>query len=62
MQEDVLVTSIEQWMTENFLTLNAAKFLITRSKTQQRPQPYLAGQLLYRASSKLQVPWCYHHL
>ena len=47
MQEDV--TSIEQWMTENFLTLNAAKckqMLMTRSKTHQRPQLYLAGQLL----------------
>ena len=56
MQEDV--TSVEQWMTENFLTPNAAKckqnlMLITRSKTHQCPQllDYLAGQLLEQVQS-----------
>ena len=52
MQEDV--TSIEQWMTGNFLTLNAAKckqMLITRSKTHECPQLYLAGQLLEQVQS-----------
>lgn len=47
MQEDV--NTIEHWMTCNFLTLNATKckqMSITRSKTHQPPQLYLANQPL----------------
>ena len=52
MQEDV--TSIEQWMTDNSLTLNATKckqMLITRSKTYHHPQLYLSGQPLEQVQS-----------
>ena len=52
MQEDV--TSIEQWMTDNSLTLNATKckqMVITRSKTYHHPQLYLSGQPLEQVQS-----------
>ena len=52
MQEDV--TSIEQWMTDNSLTLNATKckqMLMTRSKTYHHPQLYLSGQPLEEVQS-----------
>ena len=52
MQEDV--TSIEQWMTDNSLTMNAIKckqMLITRSKTYHNPQLYLSGQPLEQVQS-----------
>ena len=52
MQEDV--TCIEQWMTDNSLTLNATKckqMLITRSKTYHHPQLYLSGQPLEQVQS-----------
>ena len=61
MQEDV--TSIEQWMTGNFLTLNAAKckqMLITRSKTHECPQLYLSGQLLEQVQSTSSLSWSDH--
>ena len=47
MQEDV--TTIDHWMSHNFLTLNATKckhMVITRSRTHQCPQLFLAGQPL----------------
>ena len=47
MQEDV--TTIDHWMSHNFLTLNATKckhMVITRSRIHQCPQLFLAGQPL----------------
>ena len=47
MQEDI--TTIDHWMSHNSLTLNTTKckhMVITRSRTHQYPQLYLAGQLL----------------
>ena len=47
MQEDV--TTIDHWMSHNFLTLNATKckhMVITRSRIHLCPQLYLAGQPL----------------
>ena len=46
-QEDV--TTIDYWMSYNFLTLNATKckhMVITRSRSHQCPQLFLAGQPL----------------
>ena len=46
-QEDV--TTIDYWMSHNFLTLNATKckhMVITRSRSHQCPQLFLAGQAL----------------
>ena len=46
-QEDVI--TIDHWMSRNFLTLNATKckqMVITRSRTHQCPQLYLASQPL----------------
>ena len=46
-QEDV--TTIDHWMSRNFLTLNATKckqMVITKSRTHQCPQLYLASQPL----------------
>ena len=48
-QVQEVVTTIDYWMSHNFLTLNATKckhMVITKSRTHQCPQLYLAGQPL----------------